>query len=203
MKPAPSRTSPASASPRSCAPCSRWRTSSASLVGAFGPLDEGAGDAGARRRRGAAQWPAAGEERQQPDRHRRPVRDPRGGRDDECPGHKLTAADGRTKFPDEDRDSLHTLPIAILPVQTPIFRRARMVKNSRLEFVIEFFNGVGCGRGQLDVTGVAKFLGLEQSAAASRRRCCCRRSATCPASMSTAFAFCCAPTASPSPTVRR
>jgi len=63
---------------------------------------------------------------------------------------------------DEDRDSLHTLPISILPVQTSIFRRARMVKNSKLDSVIEFFSGVGCGRGQLDVRGVAKFLALEQ-----------------------------------------
>jgi hypothetical protein len=66
------------------------------------------------------------------------------------------------EIPDEDRDSLHTLPISILPIQTAIFRRARIVKNSRLESVIEFFNGVGCGRGQVDVNYVAKFLGLEQ-----------------------------------------
>ncbi|HEY4075527.1 MAG TPA: hypothetical protein VGM26_01220 [Rhizomicrobium sp.] len=63
---------------------------------------------------------------------------------------------------DEDRDSLHTLPISILPIQSQMFRRARMVKNSRLESVIEFFSGVGCGRGQTDVRGVAKFMGLEQ-----------------------------------------
>src|SRR5579872_1466772 len=72
------------------------------------------------------------------------------------------APSGTDELPDQDRDSLHTLPISILPVKTPIFRRARMVKNSRLESVIEFFNSVGCGRGQLDVNGVAKFLGLEQ-----------------------------------------
>lgn len=66
------------------------------------------------------------------------------------------------ELPDVDRDSLHTLPISILPVETQIFRRARMVKNSRLDSVIEFFSGVGCGRGQLDVRGVAKFLALEQ-----------------------------------------
>lgn len=71
-----------------------------------------------------------------------------------------TAQDG--EIPDEDRDSLHTLPIAILPIQTKVFRRARIVKNSRLESVIEFFSGVGCGRGQLDVAGVAKFLNLQQ-----------------------------------------
>lgn len=65
-------------------------------------------------------------------------------------------------LPDEDRDSLHTLAISILPVSTPIFRRARMVKNSRLDSVIEFFSGVGCGRGQLDVRSVGKFMGLPQ-----------------------------------------
>jgi hypothetical protein len=64
---------------------------------------------------------------------------------------------------DHDRDSLHTLPISILPVQTQIFKRARMVKNSRIESTIELFSGVGCGRGQLDVRGVAKFLALEQT----------------------------------------
>src|SRR6201999_3520906 len=75
---------------------------------------------------------------------------------------KVTAVEDG-EIPDEDRDSLHTLPIAILPIQTPVFRRARIVKNSRLDSVIEFFSGVGCGRGQLDVSGVAKFLGLPQS----------------------------------------
>jgi len=65
-------------------------------------------------------------------------------------------------IPDEDRDSLHTLPIAILPVQTAVFRRARLVKNARLETVVEFFSGVGCGRGQLDVRNVGKFMGLPE-----------------------------------------
>src|ERR1700761_8938188 len=78
------------------------------------------------------------------------------------PAAQPTAPLESEELPDGDRDSLHTLPISILPVETQIFRRARMVKNSRLESVIEFFNGVGCGRGQLDVRGVAKFLALEQ-----------------------------------------
>ena len=63
---------------------------------------------------------------------------------------------------DQDRDSLHTLSISILPVQTKIFRRARRGKNSRLESVVELFSGVGCGRGQLEVLSVAKFLALDQ-----------------------------------------
>jgi hypothetical protein len=78
-----------------------------------------------------------------------------------APVQKQPPAAG-SEIPDEDRDSLHTLPIAILPIQTQIFRRARVVKNSRLESVIEFFNTAGSGRGQLDVASVAKFLGLEQ-----------------------------------------
>jgi hypothetical protein len=78
------------------------------------------------------------------------------------PGAQIAPSVETEELSDQDRDSLHTLPISILPVTTQIFRRTRMVKNSRLESVIEFFSGVGCGRGQLDVRGVAKFLALEQ-----------------------------------------
>jgi len=63
---------------------------------------------------------------------------------------------------DEDRDSLHTLPIGILPIQTRVFRRARLVKNSKLDSVIEFFSAPGCGRGQLDVRDIEKYLSLEK-----------------------------------------
>src|SRR5436305_12269009 len=66
------------------------------------------------------------------------------------------------ELPDEDRDSLHTLAISVLPVKTQIFRRARLVKNSRLDSVIEFFNGVGCGRGQMDLRHTGKFLALPE-----------------------------------------
>jgi hypothetical protein len=67
------------------------------------------------------------------------------------------------EIPDEDRDSLHTLPISILPLKTRVFRRGRMVKNSRLESAIEFFAGAGSGRGQIDVLSVDRYLGLEQT----------------------------------------
>src|SRR6476659_3327863 len=67
------------------------------------------------------------------------------------------------EIPDEDRDSLHTLPISILPLKTRVFRRARIVKNSRLESAIEFFAGAGSGRGQIDVSGVDRYLGMEQT----------------------------------------
>ncbi len=65
---------------------------------------------------------------------------------------------------DEDRDSLHTLAIRILPIRTSIFRRARLVKNSHLDSAVELFAGAGCGRGQINLNEVAKFLGLQEGA---------------------------------------
>ena len=45
--------------------------------------------------------------------------------------HAGPSAGNPTEITDEDRDSLHTFPIAILPMQTAVFRRARLVKNAR------------------------------------------------------------------------
>jgi hypothetical protein len=64
---------------------------------------------------------------------------------------------------DEDRDSLHTLPIQILPITTRTFRRARLVKNSRLESVVELFSGAGSGRGQIEVSCVGRYVGLDRT----------------------------------------
>lgn len=46
-------------------------------------------------------------------------------------------------------DSLHILPLAILPLETPALRRARLVKNTRLEGVIELFSDRDTGAGQI------------------------------------------------------
>lgn len=56
---------------------------------------------------------------------------------------------------DVDRDSLHILPLVILPIQTPGLRRARVIKNARLESVVELFSGVQTGSGQIDIEGLA------------------------------------------------
>jgi hypothetical protein len=66
-------------------------------------------------------------------------------------------------IPAEDRDSLHTLPIQILPIKTRIFRRSRLVKNSRLESVVELFSSAGSGRGQIEICNAAKYVGIEQT----------------------------------------
>lgn len=63
-------------------------------------------------------------------------------------------------YSDADRDALHILPIAILPVAHPTLRRARVVKNVRLDAMVELYNYADCGSGQLTVPGVAKTLGL-------------------------------------------
>nr|WP_306709379.1 hypothetical protein [Azospirillum isscasi] len=50
---------------------------------------------------------------------------------------------------DTARDSLHVLPMAILPLETPGLRRARLIKNVRLQTVVELFNDVHAGSGQV------------------------------------------------------
>jgi hypothetical protein len=63
---------------------------------------------------------------------------------------------------DTDRDSLHILPISILPVEIRMLKRARMIKNSRLDSVLEFFNGTGTGSGQVEMSSIPRLLGLEK-----------------------------------------
>lgn len=60
---------------------------------------------------------------------------------------------------DSDRDALHILPLAILPFQTPSLSRARLIKNARLQSVVELFQGQGVGSGQMDVEELAKEYG--------------------------------------------
>jgi hypothetical protein len=55
------------------------------------------------------------------------------------------------EIPDADRDSLHVLPLSIIPLQTPALTRARMIKNVRLESVVELFADSDTGSGQVDI----------------------------------------------------
>jgi hypothetical protein len=59
---------------------------------------------------------------------------------------------------DVDRDSLHILPLAIIPLQTPALRRARLIKNVRIESVIELFECARSGSGQMDIEGLPRVL---------------------------------------------
>ncbi|MBT7943063.1 MAG: hypothetical protein HN719_06885 [Alphaproteobacteria bacterium] len=57
----------------------------------------------------------------------------------------------KTDVLDTDRDSLHILPMTILPLETPALNRARLIKNVRLESVIELFTDKDTGSGQIDI----------------------------------------------------
>ncbi|MBT7484934.1 MAG: hypothetical protein HN673_01110, partial [Rhodospirillales bacterium] len=67
------------------------------------------------------------------------------------------------KVEDYDRDSLHTLPLAILPIQTKTLQTARFVKNSKLESMVETFREKGTGSGQFEVEGLATNFGWDES----------------------------------------
>lgn len=60
---------------------------------------------------------------------------------------------------DADMDSMHILPLSIIPLQTPGLRRARLIKNVRLESVVELFNDVGGGSGQIETSDLANTFG--------------------------------------------
>lgn len=64
---------------------------------------------------------------------------------------------------DADRDSLHILPLSIIPLQTQVLKNARLIKNSRLETVIEVFAGDHTGSGQLEVAKLGKVFGWPDS----------------------------------------
>ena len=55
---------------------------------------------------------------------------------------------------DDARDSLHILPLSIIPLETPGLRGARMIKNVRLDTVVEMFNDKSAGSGQVRVQAV-------------------------------------------------
>jgi hypothetical protein len=74
-------------------------------------------------------------------------------------------AGAAAEIDDADRDALHILPLATIPVAHPVLRRTKLVKNSRLDAAVEFFNMPGSGSGQFEVTEISKLLGLQKGAA--------------------------------------
>jgi len=63
------------------------------------------------------------------------------------------------KISDDDRDSLHILPLSILPLETPAISRAKLIKNVRLNSVIELFDDKDTGSGQIDIEDLPKEFG--------------------------------------------
>ena len=57
---------------------------------------------------------------------------------------------------DFDRDSLHTIPLSMIPLETPGLKRALIIKNARYEGVVELFKAEGSGSGQVEVDQLSK-----------------------------------------------
>lgn len=70
-------------------------------------------------------------------------------------GNSGTAADSE-KHTATDMDSMHVLPLRIIPLETPSLKRARLIKNIRLETVVELFNSADAGSGQIEVKELSK-----------------------------------------------
>jgi len=68
------------------------------------------------------------------------------------------AADTAADEPESDIDSMYVLPLNIIPLETPSLRRARLIKNIRLETVVELFSSAEGGSGQVPVNEVGKVM---------------------------------------------
>lgn len=66
-------------------------------------------------------------------------------------GDRDNGSGGGNGVRDSDRDALHILPLAMIPMETPGLRRTRVIKNNRLEGVVELFEGKVIGSGQVKV----------------------------------------------------
>lgn len=60
-----------------------------------------------------------------------------------------------------DIDSLHILPLADLPIDTKVLRNARLVKNVRLEGMLEMFQERGSGSGQSSPKNLHDFFEID------------------------------------------
>jgi hypothetical protein len=61
---------------------------------------------------------------------------------------------------DKDMDSLHILPLGIIPFELQGLRRAKLIKNAHLETVVEMFKDDRTGSGQVRVEEAAKLFGI-------------------------------------------
>lgn len=52
---------------------------------------------------------------------------------------------------DDEKDALHILPLSIIPLETASLKRARLLKDARLESAIELYNDKTAGSGRIDI----------------------------------------------------
>jgi len=65
------------------------------------------------------------------------------------PAETTTGPDLPSLVDDEARDSIHIMPLSIVPLKTAGLRQARLVKNAQLETMVELFHGKDTGSGQI------------------------------------------------------
>lgn len=63
---------------------------------------------------------------------------------------------------ESDMDALHVLPLSIIPFELLGLKRAKLIKNVRLETVIEMFRDASAGSGQIRVEEAANILGIAE-----------------------------------------
>jgi hypothetical protein len=66
---------------------------------------------------------------------------------------------GRKPSVTDDRDTLHTLSLRDMPIKHAMLKRARMIKNARLDSVIEMYRDREIGSGQIEVEKLPQELG--------------------------------------------
>lgn len=60
-------------------------------------------------------------------------------------------------------DALHILPLAFIPLETRAIRRALLIKNARLDSVVELLDDVQTGSGQIEIEDLVKEFGWPTS----------------------------------------
>ncbi|MCP4394615.1 MAG: hypothetical protein GY804_10170 [Alphaproteobacteria bacterium] len=65
---------------------------------------------------------------------------------------------------ENDMDSLFVLPLDIIPLETPALKSAKLIKNHRLESVLEIFSGKNTGSGQVNIPDIPKIFGWKEDA---------------------------------------
>jgi hypothetical protein len=74
-------------------------------------------------------------------------------------GSDFSGGGASAAISDTDRDSLHILPLEWMPIATPALRRARLIRNGRLQTMVELYGGIDMGSGQIAIEDVGKEFG--------------------------------------------
>lgn len=68
----------------------------------------------------------------------------------------------RKAWEDEARDALHILPLSAIPLETPGLQHARLIKNVRLQTVVEMFHDAHAGSGQVFPNHISAYFEANQ-----------------------------------------